>query len=90
MKRMFLDIEEAQNSLNWQETGKFEEKRGFQSSPIGRVNRGVGNTASRRAACPLRKALATLLIELQYFYNYFILKYGKSVEVGMSVYIIVL
>ena len=69
MKRMVLGIEEAQNSLNWQETGKFEQKRaaagrrmksspilghppksfltrgrGFQSSPILRVNRGVGNT----------------------------------------------
>ena len=24
---MFLDIEKAQNSLNWQETGKFEKKK---------------------------------------------------------------
>ena len=70
MKRMFLDIDKAQQFLIWQEIGTFEEKgaaagrrmksspilghppnsfltrgRRFQSSPIGRVNRGVGNTA---------------------------------------------
>ena len=69
---MFLDIEKLKNSLNWQETGKFEEKRAaagrrmksipilghlpnsfltsgrrFQSSPIGWVNCGIGNTESK-------------------------------------------
>ena len=39
MKRMIFDIEEAQNSLNSQETGKFEEKkaaagRRMKSSPV--------------------------------------------------------
>ena len=39
MKRMFLHIEKAQNSLNWHETAKFEEKRAaagrrMKSSPI--------------------------------------------------------
>ena len=39
MKRIILDIEKAQNSLNWQETGKFEEirtatGRRMKSSPI--------------------------------------------------------
>ena len=37
---MFLDTEKVQNSLHWQEIGKFEEKRAaavrqMKSSPIG-------------------------------------------------------